>query len=181
MSARRITRATALARGVRKALLSFDETPRDLTGACGLAAMLIAVALGDARTLRTGFYLKCETFFGKRGSFPHRHAWNCVGSMIIDVTATQFDRRNRSIHVIARNEDPRYLETASAGDAIDDILVNWRGNELPGYVQLAKQLRYKMLRKQEPCAQPTPQTDQGCNLPVDYAKIIGSIAKELAE
>jgi hypothetical protein len=109
--------------------------------------MLIADALGDPRTLRTGFYLKYETFLGKRGRFPHGHAWNRIGSMIVDVTATQFDRRNRSIHVIAHDEDPRYLEIARAGDAIDDILVNWRGNELPGYVQLAKQLRRKMSRK----------------------------------
>lgn len=136
-----IDRATEIARGVRAALLRLDGTPKNLAGACGLAALLMALALDNPRTLCTGFYMKFETFLGKRGRFPHRHAWCRVGTMIVDATATQFDRNNRAVHVARYDADPRYLETSRAGDAIDDILINWRGRELPAFVQLARRLR----------------------------------------
>ena len=136
-----IKHVTTVARGVRTALLRLDETPRDLAGACGLAAMLVAKALNAPHILRTGFYMKSETLFGKRGRFPYRHAWCRIGTMIIDVTATQFNQNHRAVHVAPCDEDPRYLEIASGGDAIDDILTNWRGKELPAFVQLARQLR----------------------------------------
>lgn len=141
MSLDRVEHATALARDIRAELLRLHETPRNLAGECGLAAMLMASALGKPRALRTGFYMKRETFLGKRGRSPHRHAWCRVGPMIIDVTATQFDRRNRAVHVARFDEDARYIETADGGDAIDDIMTNWRGRELPAYVQIAKSLR----------------------------------------
>lgn len=139
-----IERATEIARGVRAALLRLDGTPHNLAGACGLAAMLVANALDSPRTLRTGFYMKFETFLGKRGRFPYRHAWCRVGTMIVDATATQFDRNNRAVHVALYDEDPRYLETACAGDAVDDILINWRGSAFPVYAQLAGLLRRKL-------------------------------------
>jgi len=103
--------------------------------------MRIAVALDNPRTLRTGFYMKFETFFGKKGRFPHRHAWCRVGEMIVDCTATQFNQNNRAVHVVRYDEDPRYLETARAGAALDDIMINWRGSESPAFVQLARRLR----------------------------------------
>jgi len=118
--------------------------PRNLAGACGLSAMLVAKALNDPQTLRTGFYMKAETLFGKRGRFPYRHAWSRIGAMIIDATATQFNQNHRAVHVAPCDEDPRYLEIASGGDALDDILTNWRGRELPAFVQLARQLRHEL-------------------------------------
>ena len=136
-----IDRAATIARDIRSDLLRYEETPRDLSGQCGLAAMLMAAALKNPHALRTGFYMKFETLFGKRGRYPHRHAWCRVGTMIVDVTATQFDQSNKAVHVARFDEDTRYIETASGCDAIDDIMNNWRGRELPAYVQLAKGLR----------------------------------------
>jgi hypothetical protein len=136
-----IDRATTIARAARADLLCYEETPRDLAGQCGLAALLVASVLKNPHALRTGFYMKFETLFGKRGRYPHRHAWCRVGTMIIDVTATQFDQSNKAVHVTRFDEDTRYIETASGRDAIDDIMINWRGRELPAYVQLAKGLR----------------------------------------
>lgn len=136
-----IDRATTIARGIRTDLLRYDETPRDLAGQCGLAAMLMAAAFENPHALRTGFYMKFEMLFGKRGRYPHRHAWCRVGTLIVDVTATQFDQSNKAVHVARFDEDTRYIETASGRDAIDDIMNNWRGREVPAYMQLAKGLR----------------------------------------
>jgi len=141
MSLDRVEHATALARDIRAELLRLHETPRDLAGECGLAAMLVASALGKPHALRTGFYMRRQTFLGKRGRYPHRHAWCRVGPMIVDVTATQFGRGNKAVHVARFDEDVRYIETASGADAIDDIMTNWRGHELRAYVQLARGLR----------------------------------------
>lgn len=135
-----IDRTTTIARDVRAALLRLNETPRNLAGQCGLAAMLVAVSIGP-RALRTGFYMKRGELFGTCGRYPHRHAWCRVGAMIVDATATQFERRNKAVHVVRFDEDTRYIETASEADAIDDIMTNWRGRELPAYVQLATDLR----------------------------------------
>ena len=137
-----IARSTSIARSIRTELLRCDESPRNLAGQCGLAAMLVATALDNPHALRTGFYMKFDTLFGsKRGRYPHRHAWCRVGTMIIDITATQFDQSNKAVHVTRFDEDTRYIETASGSDAIDDIMINWCGRELPAYVQLAKGLR----------------------------------------
>ncbi len=136
-----IERATTIARGIRTDLLRYEETPRNLAGQCGLAAMLVASALKNPHALRTGFYMKFETMFCKRGRYPHRHAWCRVGTMIVDATATQFDRNNKAVLVARFDEDTRYIETASGADAIDDIMDNWRGRESEAYVQLAKSLR----------------------------------------
>ena len=136
-----IERATTIAREIRTDLLRCTEAPRDLAGECGLAAMLMATALKNPYALRTGFYMKFQTLFGKRGRYPHRHAWCRVGTMIVDVTATQFEQRNKAVHVARFDENRRYIETASGRDAIDDIMINWCGCEVPAYVQLAKGLR----------------------------------------
>lgn len=136
-----IDRATTIARDVRTGLLRLHETPRDLAGQCGLASMLVAVALDNPHALRTGFYMQFMRFLGKRGRYPHRHAWCRVGTMIVDATATQFDRSNKAVHVARFDEDTRYIETASGEDAIDDIMDNWRGRKLLAYVQIAKKLR----------------------------------------
>lgn len=140
-----IERATTIARDVRAKLLRYDESPRDLAGQCGLAAMLVAAAINRPHALRTGFYMQREKLFGRCGRYPHRHAWCRIGTMIVDVTATQFDRSNKAVHVVRYDdESTRYIETASGADAIDDIMNNWRGRDLPAYVQLAKGLRRRL-------------------------------------
>jgi hypothetical protein len=139
-----IARAASIARAVRTELLNLAETPRDLAGQCGFASMLVACALGNAQTLRTGFYMQYKRLFGKRGRYPHRHAWCRIGTMIVDATATQFDRGNKAVHLARFDEDTRYIECLSGDEAIDDIMTNWRGSELPAYEQLAKKLRLRM-------------------------------------
>jgi|SRR6185436_1811689 len=136
-----LDRAVVLALDIRAELLCMHDTPRNLVGECGLAAMLVASALGKPRALCTGFYMKRETFLGKRGRYPHRHAWCRVGPMIVDATATQFTRNNKGVHVVRFDEDIRYIEIARGADAIDDIMTNWRGRELRVYAQLARGLR----------------------------------------
>ena len=135
--------AITIAREVRAGLLSRTDVPRGLAGQCGLASMLVADTLGDPRSLRVGFYLKQTTFCGQRGRYPHRHAWCQVGKTIVDATATQFSPRHRAVHVVITDNNDRYIETADGADAIDDIMTNWRGRELPEYVRLAKSLRRK--------------------------------------
>jgi hypothetical protein len=139
-----LVRARTAAQEIRALLLSYPETPRNLAGQCGLAAMLVAAALGKAHTLRTGFYMKRETFLGNRGRYPNRHAWCRIGTTIVDATATQFDRGNKAVHVARFDEDIRYIETSCGLDALDDIMTNWRGRELPAYVQIAKKLRGRL-------------------------------------
>lgn len=130
----------AIARAVRSGLLGRRGVPRDLAGQCGLAAMLVAVELADLRVLRTGFYMKISTFCGRRARYPHRHAWCQVDGTIVDPTATQFSRGHRAVHVTRVREDDRYVETADADDAVDDIMTNWHGRELPEYAALARSL-----------------------------------------
>lgn len=132
-------RAIAIAREIRADLLGREGVPRDLAGQCGLASMLVADTIGDPWALRVGFYMKRTTFCGRRGRYPHRHAWCQVGRTIIDATATQFGRDHHAVHVAI--DDARYLETADGRDAIDDIMTNWRGRELPEYARLARRLR----------------------------------------
>jgi hypothetical protein len=141
-----LDRVTARARDIRAELLRVHETPRNLAGECGLAAMLMAAAIADPHALRTGFYMKRAKLLGTCGRYPHRHAWCRVGTMIVDATATQFDRSNKAVYVVRFDEDTRYIETASGGDAIDDIMTNWRGRELAAYVQIARGLRRSLRR-----------------------------------
>lgn len=136
----KVSRAISIARDVRGRLLTRRDLPRDLAGQCGLAAMLVAAEIGDPRTLRTGFFMNWTTFCGRRGRYPHRHAWCQVGSTIVDPTATQFGR-HRAVHVTRVLADDRYVETADADDAIEDIMDNWRGRDLPEYKRLARRLR----------------------------------------
>jgi hypothetical protein len=88
--------------------------------------------------------MKRTKLLGKWGRYPHQHAWCRVGTMIVDATATQFDRRNRAVHVARLDEDPRYIETASGAGAIDEIMINWEGDALYAYVQIAKGLRRRL-------------------------------------
>ena len=103
--------------------------------------MLVADAVGDPGVLRVGFYMKQAMFLGRRGRYPHRHAWCQVGDVIVDATATQFGKVHRAVHVVVAGEADCYLETADSRDAVDDIMTNWRGRELPEYARLARRLR----------------------------------------
>jgi hypothetical protein len=136
----RVDRAISIAHDVRSQLLGRRDLPRDLAGQCGLAALLVAVELDDPRVLRTGFFMTMGTFCGKRGRYPHRHAWCQIGDTIVDLTASQFGR-HRAVHVTGVLADDRYVETADADDAIDDIMDNWLGRDLPEYKRLARRLR----------------------------------------
>ena len=136
-----IDRAIAVARDVRIGLLRNRDVPRNLAGECGLAAMLVAATLGKPRALRTGFFMRRGSLYGKRGRYPHRHAWCRVGEMIVDATATQFGKSCKAVHVARHDEDTRYVETAKGAGAIADIMTNWCGRELPAYVMLARGLR----------------------------------------
>lgn len=135
-----IERAKTIARRVRTQLLRDTSLPRDLTGQCGHASMLMAAALKDSYALRTGFYLNFETVLGKRARLPYRHAWCRIGELIMDATATQFSRSNKAVLMVRHHEDTRYVETDSGPDALDDIMTNWRGAELPACMQLAREL-----------------------------------------
>jgi hypothetical protein len=70
--------AIAEAKKIRRNLLrsTLPSWPTDLLEACGLASVLLSIALDDVRTLR----------------FRPGHCWNRIGRTIIDITATQFNR-----------------------------------------------------------------------------------------
>ena len=78
--------------------------PRSLKGACGVAALQLAVRLGDPKTLCTGaFYVAAIDPWDRL----HDHAWNLVGNYIVDITATQFacdgGIEYPAVHVVHRN------------------------------------------------------------------------------
>lgn len=114
----------ATARTVRTALLSRPKVERNLAGYCGLASMLIADAIGDVDVFRFGFFMRRETFLGKRGRYPNSHAWCQVGEAIIDVTATQFGKFP-AIYIVAATDTDRYVECADGIQAVDEIMGSW--------------------------------------------------------
>lgn len=135
-----VERAIAIARAVRAELLDCSDTKRNLAGHCGLAAMRVASMLQEPRVLRVGFYMKHETFCGRYGRYPYRHAWCQVNDTIVDLTASQFGH-NRAVHVVVAMEEDRYRETASGAEALDMIMIYVCGADLPEYKRLAAQLR----------------------------------------
>lgn len=144
-----LDRAISIARDVRAELLGRSpiKLRRDLAGHCGLAAMRVAALLQDADALRVGFYLKRETFCGRRGRYPNHHAWVQVDGTIVDPTAKQFGGHHRAVHVVPVAEDDRYVETESGVDAIDAILSDWCRGHLPEYKRLARALRKKKKKR----------------------------------
>lgn len=135
-----VERAIIVARDVRAELLNRAGIKRNLTGQCGLAAMHIAAALQAPRVLCVGFYMKHETFCGHYGRYPNGHAWCQIGDTIVDPTATQFGRK-RAVHVVLATEDDHYIKTEHGREAINTILRDWCGADLPEYRRLAARLR----------------------------------------
>ena len=130
----------ATARAVRSKLLTRATVERNLAGHCGLASMLIADALGDVDVFRFGFFMRRETFLGKRGRYPNSHAWCQVGETIVDVTATQFGKFS-AIHVIAATGTDRYVECANGIQAVDEIMAAWWCDKEPEYQRIYRRLR----------------------------------------
>ena len=67
------------ARRIRNNLMRSDGGWTNLSGRCGLASLLLADALGGPRSLRIVY--RSDVM----------HVWNVVDSVIIDITATQFN------------------------------------------------------------------------------------------
>ena len=132
-------RVLSIARRVRSELLLRSSTERDLAGACGLASMRIAEALEDVAVFRVGFFMRHCVLFGRRGRYPHAHAWCRVGGAIVDVTATQFGRYP-AIHVVAASATDRYVECADGKQAIDEVMREWRLDRVPEYRRLRRRL-----------------------------------------
>jgi hypothetical protein len=130
----------ATARAVRSKLLARPTVERNLAGYCGLASMLIADALSDVDVFRFGFFMRRETFLGKRGRYPNSHAWCQLGDTIIDVTTTQFGRFP-AIHVIAATDTDRYIECANGIQAVDEIMSAWWCDKEPEYRKIYRRLR----------------------------------------
>ena len=136
-----VERAINAARVIRNELLHRSDMPRNLAGQCGLASMHVAKSLRDLSVLRVGFYMKRGRFYGRPGRYPHLHAWCQIHDTIVDSTATQFGHRH-AVYVKSAASQDRYIETASARDALHEIMVHWRGHALPEYARLARQLWY---------------------------------------
>ena len=128
------------ARRVRADLLARGKTQRDLAGECALASMMLAEAIGDVAALRTGFFMQRCMFMGRRGRYPHSHAWCRIKDAIVDVTATQFGRYP-AIYVVATNATDRYVECANGADAVSEVMTAWRCGEVPEYRRIRRRLR----------------------------------------
>ena len=128
------------ARTIRARLIARANMERKLGGQCALASMLLAEAIGDVDAFRMGFFMQRCTFLGKRGRYPHAHAWCRVGKVIIDVTATQFGRYP-AIYVVAANGTDRYIECANGAQAVREVMTAWNCDQVPEYRKLHRRLR----------------------------------------
>lgn len=102
--------------------------------------MRIAEVLEDVTVFRVGFFTRRCVLFGRRGSYPHPHAWCRVGGAIVDVTATQFGRFP-AIYVVAAAEAVCYVECADGAQAIDEVMKEWLLDRVPEYRKLRRRLR----------------------------------------
>jgi len=138
-----LDRAIAAARAIRAELLRDPRKPRKLHGQCGLAAIQIAVAIGDPRSLRLGFFMNRTTFMGRRGRYPHVHAWNVVDNIIVDVTATQFGHYP-AVHVVPNDctrSPTSYVETADGAQAFREMVRDWLLGETDEYREPLRRFR----------------------------------------
>lgn len=74
MATKEIDKAVLAARKIRRNLLRARHFGTDLEGACGLASILLSIAVNDVGILR----------------LKYNHVWAEVNNVIIDITATQF-------------------------------------------------------------------------------------------
>lgn len=134
--------AVAAARAIRADLLRSTDPrrTRDLAGQCGLASIQLAVAIGDPRSLRLGFFMKCTTFLNRRGRYPHMHAWNVVDGHIIDATATQFGSYS-AVHVAPKDDAVAYVETADGAQALREMVREWQFTHDEEYREPLRRLR----------------------------------------
>ena len=102
----------AYARQIRSALEKRSDIDTNLAGACALASMMLAAAIGDADVFRVGFFMRRENFCGHRSRYPNTHAWCRIGPAIVDVTATQFGRFP-AIYIVGVDATDRYVECAN--------------------------------------------------------------------
>lgn len=130
----------AAARSIRARLLARVNVERRLGGQCALASMLLAEAISDVDAFRMGFFMQRTTFLGRRGRYPHSHAWCRVGGAIVDVTATQFGRYP-AICIVAADDTDRYVECANGAQAISEVMSAWNCERAPEYRNLSKRLR----------------------------------------
>ena len=133
-------RVLEAAASVRRDLLSLTTVGRDLAGECALASMRIAYAVGDASAFRTGFFMRARVLYGRRGRYPHPHAWCEVDGAIVDATATQFGRFP-AVYVVAAAGTDRYVERADGAQAIAEVMREWLLYRLPEYRKIYRQLR----------------------------------------
>lgn len=136
-----LDRTIAAARAVRTELLRSDPCrSRDLRGQCGLAAIQIAVAIDDPRSLRLGLFTRRETFLSRHGPYPHPHAWNVVDGTIVDATATQFGSYP-AVHVVRENDATAYVETADGAQALRAMVAEWQLRDIDEYREPLRRFR----------------------------------------
>lgn len=70
----KVDKAIRAARRIRRNLIKSGQWSTDLGGACGLASILLSIAVNDVGILRR----------------RRDHVWTEVNKVIIDITATQF-------------------------------------------------------------------------------------------
>jgi hypothetical protein len=124
--------AVKCARTIRRNLLADDNnrTSRRLTGECGLASARLAIAIGDASSLRLG------CFMSERGD-PSDHAWNVVDGWIVDITATQFGKKCPAIYLVPVMFATQYIESKRGSDAAWEM----RTWDYPAWWKVMRQLR----------------------------------------
>ena len=95
---------------------------KNLDGDCGLASLLLAQRLGDVRTLRV---------------YEHRygggHAWNEIGGVVVDITATQFIG-GRGIYVGSRLDF--HEKPTAKGSEAKVRLLRWDYSDEPAWARI---------------------------------------------
>ena len=95
--------------------------PKTLEGACGLAAIHLAIRLRKPESMRVGHF---DCFCCDDGRV--HHAWNVVGGFIVDITATQFIADCKRVHVVHTNsKDARRYRERMRGHEAAAFIDEW--------------------------------------------------------
>ena len=109
--------AIAEARRIRRNLLRMRSWKiMDLAGACGLASVMLSIAVNDVSILR----------YGEAKLYGEGHVWAVVGRTIIDITASQFnqpDEEEDNIRGVLIDETPRRFHPSALKSGIDVYLM----------------------------------------------------------